>query len=194
MTQPLRGRLPAVLRQLFTFCSALSLLACVVECAIWARSHWVADEVKWGWTGGAAWAWTPKGYLEIGLYLGDCSGEPADFYGLKHVPAPIYRPIDSFLELDIDPPDKLVERQWGGFAWYLVQRRTSGEQQAEAVAPFWSIAAVTALLPLTWTTLRLRSRLRTRRHQCLSLCPSCGYDLRATPERCPECGITIGAF
>lgn len=176
-------------RRLFTFCSTLSLLGCILICATWARSHWVQDEIKWGWTGGMVWVWTPKGHLEVGLYRGDCSREPADFFGFKREPSPVSDPIDSFIYLEIDPPDKLVERKWGGFAWYSVQRRrTPGEVQAEGVAPFWSIAAATALLPLIWLLRRLRSRGQRARQKSLGLCPSCGYDLRATPQRCPECG------
>lgn len=181
-----------MLRRLFTFCSALSLLACVIVCAIWVRSYWAQDEIKWGWTGGLVWAWTPKGHLEVGVYRGDCSNEPASFFGLKRERSAVYDPLDTFIYLEIDPPDKLVERKWGGFAWYSVQSHTPGGLQAEAVAPFWAIASMTALLPLIWILLRLRSRVRTRRQKRAGLCRCCGYDLRATPGRCPECGAVPG--
>ena len=79
--------------------------------------------------------------------------------------------------------DRLSSWQCGGFAWHARRNRRRCTLHAIAVVPFWSLAAVTAALPLAWTM----RRLRARRARTAGLCPACGYDLRATPERCPEC-------
>jgi hypothetical protein len=58
----------------------------------------------------------------------------------------------------------------------------------ELVAPWYWLVLFTAVLPLTWTGLFFTRRYRRGRALKLHLCPACGYDLRATPDRCPECG------
>jgi hypothetical protein len=60
---------------------------------------------------------------------------------------------------------------------------TVGTMRVYAV-PWWCIAILTAMLP-TFALLRWRS---IRRRHRTGLCMHCGYDLRATPDRCPECG------
>ncbi|TWT45651.1 hypothetical protein RAS1_20790 [Phycisphaerae bacterium RAS1] len=50
--------------------------------------------------------------------------------------------------------------------------------------PLWFPTAVGALIP----TFPLVSVIRARRRAFRGCCRMCGYDLRATPERCPECG------
>jgi hypothetical protein len=50
--------------------------------------------------------------------------------------------------------------------------------------PLWVIAAPFAVLPAVSAGAWLRRRHRVVRGLCLT----CGFDLRATPQRCPECG------
>jgi len=54
--------------------------------------------------------------------------------------------------------------------------------------PFLAIAVATALTPLGWVAICLIARHQRLRRCKPAQCHSCGYDLRATPERCPECG------
>lgn len=52
-------------------------------------------------------------------------------------------------------------------------------------APLWEIA-----LPLAMLCIFLMAReILFRRRHTAGLCLKCGYDLRASPERCPECGM-----
>jgi hypothetical protein len=53
----------------------------------------------------------------------------------------------------------------------------------------WLMAALLLVMPVLWLK-RFRDVRRAGRR---GLCAKCGYDLRATPKRCPECGTPVRA-
>jgi hypothetical protein len=79
---------------------------------------------------------------------------------------------------------------WGrlGFKWEVAHPpRRFDEVMREVTFPIWPIAVLIAIPPLMWLRRLRRLRYRTRRGLCLA----CGYDLRGSAERCPECGAEV---
>ena len=52
---------------------------------------------------------------------------------------------------------------------------------------YWMVFALLGVEPTWWLVFGRRREVRRRRAR-RGLCAYCAYDLRATPERCPECG------
>ena len=180
-----------MIRHLCNLGTVTALLLTAATCILWSRSYRLSDRVTWTRDSGQTSLRSAQGRVVFALYQADRTGRRGDVRGLKYdrdaaYPATLEL-LGVFFLCSSDATVRLVHWDRAGFAW--THRRSSRDLIVTAVAPFWSVALAIAASPLGWTTLRLRAARRRARHRKNSgLCPACGYDLRATPYRCPECG------
>ena len=76
---------------------------------------------------------------------------------------------------------------WVG-RFYFGRSRRSPNGPTLVMAPMWFVVGVLAVAPAGVVGRRVFGR---RRRAGDGRCAVCGYDLRATPERCPECGAAV---
>jgi hypothetical protein len=170
---------------------AFCLLSALLLAGLWVRSYWVGDVLRRSWYAAEGEYYVRHSQYWLSAYgqlvwqrartgRGGTLGE----WQLK-----LDGPEVPLSHMRLEPPAR-TEKPWFGFDYEAIDDLSGAPDQVWGhwliAIPIWLPFLIFAA-PAGWW---LRGVLRRRRgaHEC----PSCGYDLRATPDRCPECGMTAG--
>jgi hypothetical protein len=164
---------------------------------LWPRSHWRADRIVAGYwdrrphphyptyvDGTYLRLLSQDGRLVVGTRTAACiegpgrktrTGPGTTLQSFEWTSVSVEEDADFFDGMLSDPAKVYG---WFGFSW---MSRRYGQFVA---FPHADLCLVTGILPATWMFVTIRRRRRSQS----GACEICGYDLRATPDRCPECG------
>ena len=185
-------------RRWFNIMAVFSLLLCAATVGLWVRSYSVIDRVECnaGWNSSTDWR-----IEDISIGSSEGHFEFIVSYSPRHIiplsAEPFHITHSQWPSGLFGPPGRVA---WNGcgFYQYTVRygmiraggfsiRSPDDTLVVHDGVPYWFIMAAFAGLP-GWWIYRRRSR---RGIMIKGHCVRCGYDLRASKERCPECGTLI---
>jgi hypothetical protein len=177
----------AMRRRVFTVLSALSLVVCLAAAALWLRSYSIKDS--------ATLSWQTRVTSEFSYNF-----EAESNYGSLRLHLE-RTPVEEQIERPMLKVENVTAKaEMLGWFWsdglstfsFFGERSppplgifgTNHAGRMILIFPHWLPLVLFALLPMGWVFRYQGARRKARMH----LCRACGYDLRATPDRCPECG------
>lgn len=202
--------------RLLTLASATWALLCVAAVALWVRSHYAEDAAlvhRYRWTvdrdtsdRNTAQAYYHKAYVwascrrgSVGFAISTLDGQEGAFWR-ETMQDRLHHPDGTgfeWLHLPVTgpPPSRITSRPIiNRLGFYLASTHGAGlgtvGYDFRAEIPAGVILGITALAAGVPALSRYR---RARAQAKAGLCRRCGYDLRASKDRCPECGTPIPA-
>jgi hypothetical protein len=194
-------------RYLFRILVVLSSLLLGASVAMWARSEWTReiwtrvhnrplprDERGWSaeWT--SEFVASGDGVVRVGRSCGTLRGLTAGPFGSSQR---IVRTPWNHRAGPYAIPSSAIPSYAKGFSavglsvrWWRPTPPLDGSytgSDTEIEISYWLVALLACVLPVAWAKGALRDRARRRRVR-RGLCTACGYDLRGSADRCPECG------
>lgn len=172
-----------LMRPLFALASATSLLVCVATAVLWVRSYRVSEKLEWDWD-----VRRPNSTDEHIFTIGSKRGRV--MFGFDIVATAPTKPDPiKFWYADYLNPRGFTGNHYPpltlGFdlAYGSYVAPMAGDQisYVAVMIPDYALILGFLLPPLLGWHRKTRRILHER-------CQKCGYDLRTTPDRCPECG------
>jgi hypothetical protein len=169
------------------------MLACLATSVLWVRSYWQRT-----WVSISRYhSWElelSRGNLIFDVLLNYPAVITESKAGTQSRIIGPARPYASHWELGLENSEdhgnayffwNIFGFAWNGIGIYPIH---GGESRGvQWCVPCWFVWLMTALVPI-FRIWKMRRRASERQRLENHLCLNCGYDVRATPQRCPECG------
>jgi hypothetical protein len=148
---------------------------------LWGLSYLRGDTLLWLRGGGNS-VMVNHSAGRIGLWLFDAPVTEGTPPAWLHLPGGAY--AESAINFGPEAGYDVTGPSWLHWYKYTFGEGILGVGGFFVTFPHWLLCIPTAAALLRATVLASRRRRRRRRGWCVA----CGYDLRSSPGRCPECG------